>query len=202
MASDSQIWASDLNEMAERETRTRQALLRGVTENLKSNRVVVPLFGLAICGIFRQWVSTDYLIAWYCQMMIGLVPQLIVLARIPQYPLTSRETQKWTWSLAAANLFFVANWASLGLWFWSEGDKNANHILISADPGRNACCPCRHHGGLPFCVAASPAPLSDRDGAGAAARHFSGCNLYTLLAHGVVGTGLCRFHGVGCKAQS
>jgi two-component system cell cycle sensor histidine kinase PleC len=130
MASNSPVWVSDLNEKVERENRMRQALLRAVVENLKSNRVVVPLFGLAICGMFPQWISTDRLVGWYCQMILGLVPQVIVLARFPQNPLTAAETRKWTLRLAAANLFFVANWASLGLWFWAPGNFNSNHIMI------------------------------------------------------------------------
>jgi two-component system cell cycle sensor histidine kinase PleC len=130
MSSNSPIWVSDLNEQTERETRTRYALLHGVVENLRSNRVVVPLFGLAICGMFPQWVSTGRLVGWYCQMMLGLVPQLIVLARFPHGALTSEETQRWTNRLAAANLFFVVNWASFGLWFWASGNFNSNHILI------------------------------------------------------------------------
>ena len=63
-------------------------------------------------------------------MLLGLVPQVIVLARFPQASLTGEETQKWTRRLAVANLFFVANWASLGLWFWARGDFNSNHIMI------------------------------------------------------------------------
>ena len=124
------IWVSDLNEAAERESRIRQALLRAVVENLRSNRVVVPVFGLAICGMFPQWVGLDRLAGWYCQMMLGLVPQLIVLARFPQGAITSEDTQTWTRRLAAANLFFVANWASFGLWFWAKGNFNSNHIMI------------------------------------------------------------------------
>jgi two-component system cell cycle sensor histidine kinase PleC len=130
MSSNGPIWVSDLNEKTERENRIRQALLRGVVENLKSNRVVVPLFGLAICGMFPQWVGADRLAGWYCQMLLGLVPQLLVLARFPQGALTGAETQNWTRRLAAANLFFVANWASLGLWFWAPGNFNSNHVMI------------------------------------------------------------------------
>jgi two-component system cell cycle sensor histidine kinase PleC len=130
MTSDSPIWVSDLNEKTERENRIRQALLRVVVENLKSNRVVVPLFGLVICGMFAQWVSIGHLIGWFCQMTLGLVPQLIVLTRVPQTSLTVAETRKWTRRLALANLFFVANWASLGLWLWARGDFNSNHIMI------------------------------------------------------------------------
>ncbi|HUE64614.1 MAG TPA: HAMP domain-containing sensor histidine kinase [Rhizomicrobium sp.] len=130
MSSNGPIWVSDLNEKTERETRIRQALLRRAVENLRSNRPVVPLFGLAICGMFPQWISAGHLAGWYCQMMAGMVPQLLVLARFPQTALTSEDTEKWTKRLAAANLFFVANWASFGLWFWASGNFNSNHIMI------------------------------------------------------------------------
>src|ERR1700751_3279337 len=122
MSSNSPIWVSDLNEEAERENRVRQGLLRGVVENLRSNRVVVPLFGLAICGMFPQWVGIDRLAAWFCQIMLGLLPQMIGLERFPQTAMTVEETQIWTRRVAASNLFFVANWASMGLWLWAAGD--------------------------------------------------------------------------------
>jgi two-component system cell cycle sensor histidine kinase PleC len=130
MASNSPVWVSDLNEKVERENRLNQALLRAVAENLKSNRVVVPLFGLVICAMFSQWSDAPHLVGWYCQMILGLMPQTIVLARFPQDTLTVEETRKWTKRLAMANLFFVANWASLGLWFWAKGDFSSNHIVI------------------------------------------------------------------------
>jgi len=130
MTSDSPVWVSDLNDKVERENRIRQSLLRAVVENLKSNRIVVPVFGLAICGMFPQWVSTAHMVGWYGQMLLGLLPQIVVLARFPQTSLTVEETQKWTVRLAAANLFFVANWASLGLWFWAHGASNSNHTMI------------------------------------------------------------------------
>ena len=56
-------------------------------------------------------------------MMLGLVPQVIVLARFPDGALDAAETRRWTPHPAAANLFFVANWASLGLWMWAGGDR-------------------------------------------------------------------------------
>jgi two-component system cell cycle sensor histidine kinase PleC len=130
MSSNNPIWVTDLNEKVERENRIQLALLRGVVENLKSNRMVVPVFGLAICAMFPQWVGMSHLAGWYCQMLAGLVPQVILLERFPQSCLTGEETRKWTNRLAAANLFFVANWATLGLWFWAAGDKNSNHIMI------------------------------------------------------------------------
>jgi two-component system cell cycle sensor histidine kinase PleC len=122
--------AAGLNAQAERESRVHLALLRGVVETLKSNRAVVPVFGLAICAMFPQWVGFPRLAGWYVQMLLGLVPQMIVLARFPQGALTGEETRHWTRRLAAANLFFVANWASLGMWFWAGGDRNSNHIMI------------------------------------------------------------------------
>jgi two-component system cell cycle sensor histidine kinase PleC len=128
MTADNPLRAVDLN--AERESRIHLALLRGVVETLKSNRAVVPVFGLAICAMFPQWVEFPRLAGWYAQMLLGLAPQMIVLARFPQGALSGEETRHWTRRLAAANLFFVANWASLGLWLWAEGDKNSNHIMI------------------------------------------------------------------------
>ena len=130
MTADSPVWVTDMNADVERENRIHLALLRGVVESLKSNRLVVPVFGLAICSMFPQWVSYPRLAGWYVQMLLGLVPQLIVLDHFPQSALTSSEIRAWTRRLAAANLFFVANWASLGIWFWAAGAKNSNHIMI------------------------------------------------------------------------
>src|ERR1700761_2541854 len=96
MTSDGPVWVSDLNEKAERENRMRQALLRAVVENLKSNRIVVPVFGLAICGMFPQWIGADRLVGWYCQMLLGLLPQIILLGRFPQTQMTVAETEGWT----------------------------------------------------------------------------------------------------------
>jgi two-component system cell cycle sensor histidine kinase PleC len=130
MTADNPIWVTDLNAKVERENRIQLALLRGVAESLKSNRMVVPVFGLAICAMFPQWVSMGRMAGWYGQMLLGLLPQVILLARFPNTALTCEETRKWTGRLAAANLFFVANWATLGLWFWAKGDSNSNHTMI------------------------------------------------------------------------
>jgi two-component system cell cycle sensor histidine kinase PleC len=130
MAADNPIWVTDLNAQEERENRIRLALLRAVVENLRGNRAVVPLFGLVVAAIFPQWVGLDHLVGWYCQMMLGFLPQVILLWRFPDGLLDKEETRRWTRLLAAANLFFIANWASLGLWMWAGGDKNSNHIMI------------------------------------------------------------------------
>ena len=130
MTSDTSICVTDLHADVEREKRIHLALLRGVVETLKRNRPVVPIFGLAICAMFPQWVGLERLAGWYVQMVLGLVPQLIVLARFPLGTLTGEDMRKWTSRVAAANLFFVANWSSLGLWLWADGDKNSNHIMI------------------------------------------------------------------------
>jgi two-component system, cell cycle sensor histidine kinase PleC len=129
MAAGSPIWVTDLNAKEERDNRIHLALLRGVVENLKSNRLVVPVFGLTIAVMFSQWVAPARLAGWYVQMLIGLVPQLVVLARFPQDMSTHQDTQRWTRYLTIANLFFVANWASLGLWLWAP-KSSTNHILI------------------------------------------------------------------------
>jgi two-component system, cell cycle sensor histidine kinase PleC len=130
MTSSNSIWVTDLHADVERENRLHLALLRGVVETLKANRLVVPIFGLAICAMFPQWVSLEHLVGWYSQMLLGLIPQVVVLSRFPQGTLTGEEIRTWTRRVTVANLFFVANWASLGLWLWSGGNKNSNHIII------------------------------------------------------------------------
>ncbi len=128
MPADSPTWVTDINATEERENRIQLALLRGVVENLKANRAAVPVFGLAIAAMFAQTVSMGHLAGWYCQMMLGLVPQAILLTRFPTSIMSSAEANIWTRRIAAVNLFFVANWASLGLWFWSGG--NSTHLMI------------------------------------------------------------------------
>ncbi|HEY4077517.1 MAG TPA: ATP-binding protein, partial [Rhizomicrobium sp.] len=115
--------------MTDAEPRIAHALLRGVVDNLKSNRVVVPVFGLAICGIFHQWVGYRAIAIWYVQVLLSLVPQTLVLWRFPSEPLGPERLHRWTAAVAISNLFFVANWASLGWHFWAPG-KNTNHVMI------------------------------------------------------------------------
>jgi len=129
-SNNSPIWVTDLNAMEERENRIQLALLRSVVDNLRINRLVVPLFGLAICCMFPQWVSIGRLAGWYCQMLLWLIQQLIVLERFPQGAISASETRKWTWRLGIANLIFVGNWATLCLWLWAPGNKNSFHIML------------------------------------------------------------------------
>jgi len=130
MNSHNPIWITDLHADAERETRIQLALLRGVVEAIKSNRLVVPIFGLAVCAMFSQSVALDHLAGWYLQLLIGIVPQVIALQRIPPGTLSGEELHKWSLRIAAANLFVIASWSSLGLWLWLKGDTNSNHIMI------------------------------------------------------------------------
>jgi two-component system cell cycle sensor histidine kinase PleC len=146
MSSGSPTWVTDLNTREERESRVQLALLRSVVDNLKANRLVVPLFGLAICAMFTQWVNFSHLAGWYCQMLVGLVPQFITLARFPQGALCTSQTRKWTRWISIANLFFVANWASLGLWLWAPGDKNSNHIMVQLILGATLAAHAAHTG--------------------------------------------------------
>jgi two-component system, cell cycle sensor histidine kinase PleC len=128
MTAHTSIRAEDLNADMEREKRVQIALLRGVVESIKSNRAVVPVFGLAVCAMFPQWVPLDHLAGWYIQVLIGMVPQLIVLHRFSQSG--SEDLHKWSRRVAAANLFLIANWSMLGFWLWAGGNKNSNHIMI------------------------------------------------------------------------
>ena len=114
----------------EREQRVQTALLRGVAESIKSNRLVVPVFGLAVCAMFPQWVGLGHLAGWYIQLLIGMAPQLIVLQRFAHGSLDGESARKWSLRISAANLFLVANWSTLGFWLWAGGNKNSNHIMI------------------------------------------------------------------------
>jgi two-component system cell cycle sensor histidine kinase PleC len=114
----------------EREKRVQLALLRGVVETIKSNRLVVPVFGLAVCAMFSQSVPASHLIGWYLQVLIGAVPQFILLPRVPSGNLSNEALRKWSLWVAASNLFVIANWSTLGLWLWVPGDTNSNHIMI------------------------------------------------------------------------
>jgi two-component system cell cycle sensor histidine kinase PleC len=130
MTAHNPVWITDLHADEEREKRIQLALLRGVVEAVKSNRLVVPVFGLAVCAMFSQSVGLDRLAGWYLQLLIGIVPQIIVLHRIPAGTLSNPDLRKWSLCVAAANLLVIASWSSLGLWLWLSGDTNSNHIMI------------------------------------------------------------------------
>src|SRR4051812_24681601 len=129
MPADGPTWVTDIDATEERENRVRLALLRGVVENLKANRVVVPVFGIAIAAMFPQWVDIRFLAAWYFQMLLGFIPQVVALAKFPDAIMTSAEVKTWSRRIAIANLIFVANWSSLGAWFWARG-YNSNHLVV------------------------------------------------------------------------
>ncbi|HEY0267106.1 MAG TPA: histidine kinase dimerization/phospho-acceptor domain-containing protein, partial [Rhizomicrobium sp.] len=129
MTADSPLWAPNADAGRERDGRIDLALVRGVMENLRGTRLVIPVLALAMCAIFSQWVSPARLIAWYGQVILGLVPQLVVLWRFPRGELPLADTRKWIALAAAANLLFVASWASLGFYFWVPGHP-FEHILI------------------------------------------------------------------------
>ncbi|MFO1247112.1 MAG: ATP-binding protein [Alphaproteobacteria bacterium] len=156
MAADSPTWVTDINAAEEREHRIQLALLRGVVENLKANRAVVPVFGIAIAAMFPQWVDIRILAAWYFQMLLGFIPQLVALAKFPAGVMTGDEVKAWSRRITAANIFFIANWSSLGLWFCVTG-SNSNHLLIELIV---AACMAAHAATTGACRAISRAALA------------------------------------------
>jgi len=130
MTADNPIWAPDADAQAHREMRINLALLRGVLENLRANRKTTPLFALAVAVMFAQWVSPVWLGVWYAHVMLGVGAQLLMIKHFPEGELTPETARKWTWIAAAANLFFVANWTSLGWYLWVPGNE-FNHMLIA-----------------------------------------------------------------------
>lgn len=124
------IGPNDAKAARERETRINLALLRGALENLRTNRRVAPLVALAVAAMFSQWVSPIWLAIWYAQVLLGIWVQLLLIRKFPSGDLTPEVARKWTVAAAAANLFFVANWTSLGWHLWVP-DNPANHVLIA-----------------------------------------------------------------------
>ncbi len=84
MTADNPIWAPDAEAEAHRESRINLALLRGVLENLHSNRKTVPLFALAVAAMFAQWVSPLWLGIWYAHVMLGVGAQLLMIRHFPE----------------------------------------------------------------------------------------------------------------------
>ena len=130
MTASNPIWAPDAEAEAQRESRINLALLRGVLESLHSNRKTMPLFALAVAAMFAQWVSPLWLAVWYAHVMLGVGAQLLMIRYFPEGELTPDAAHKWTWIASSANLFFVANWTSLGWYLWVPGNE-FNHMLIA-----------------------------------------------------------------------
>jgi two-component system cell cycle sensor histidine kinase PleC len=116
-------------EDAARGSRLEMALLRGVLESLKPNRLMIPLFAIAVCAMFSPWVKTQTLALWYGVVLLGLVPQFIVTQMLPAGSVPLHETKKWLWCAAAANLAHVVAWTSLGWLLW-VANNDFNHLLI------------------------------------------------------------------------
>jgi two-component system cell cycle sensor histidine kinase PleC len=117
-------------EASAREGRLQLALLRGVLDNLKPNRVMIPIFAAAICAMFSPFVPLTMLGLWFGLVIFSLVPQHIVTRMVPNNPAMPPEDVKtWLWLGSAANLFHVACWTSLGFLLWAPGN-DLNHLLI------------------------------------------------------------------------
>ena len=130
MTAENPIWAPDAAAEAHRESRINLALLRGVLDSLHSHRKTMPLFALAVAVMLGPWVSPIWLGVWYAHVMLGVGVQLWVIRHFPQGELTPDTARKWTLITTAANLFFVANWTSLGWYLWVPGNE-FNHMLIA-----------------------------------------------------------------------
>jgi len=112
-----------------RESRLALSMLRGVLDNLKPNRVMMPLFALGVCAMFSPWVKFGTLASWYAIVLMGLVPQFLVSRTMPAGILSVEDTQTWLRRGAIANLLYVMGWTSLGWLLWIPGN-NFNHLLI------------------------------------------------------------------------
>ena len=141
MTADSPIWAPNPAAEEEREKRINLALLRGVMDNLRANRITVPLFALAVAAMFGAWVRLPWLALWYALVLAGLAPQLWVLHHFPKGELNRRRQQHWTIAVTVSNLFFVACWTSLGWYLWVPGNEY-DHLLIAVVLGATLAAHC------------------------------------------------------------
>jgi two-component system cell cycle sensor histidine kinase PleC len=112
-----------------RESRLQLALLRGVLENLRPNRLMMPVFALAVAAMFSPWVPVSTLALWYALVLASLLPQLLVGRMLPAGNPPPEETTRWLALAAGANILHVAAWTSLGWLFWVAGN-DFNHLLI------------------------------------------------------------------------
>src|SRR6185503_491536 len=112
-----------------REGRLELALLRGVLDNLKPNRLMMPIFAAAICLMFAPWVKPATLCLWYGLVLASLLPQLLVSRMLPAGNPPPPEADRWLKLAAIANLLHVVCWTSLGWLLWVPGN-DFNHLLI------------------------------------------------------------------------
>jgi two-component system cell cycle sensor histidine kinase PleC len=112
-----------------RESRLELALLRGVLENLKPNRLMMPIFAAAVCAMFSPWVPIGRLTLWYGLVLASLLPQFLVTRMMPSGILPITVTEKWLRLGAIANLLYVVSWTSLGWLLWVP-NNDFNHLLI------------------------------------------------------------------------
>lgn len=112
-----------------RESRLELALLRGVLENLKPNRLMAPVFAAAMCVLFSSWVPAGTLALWYAMVLASLLPQFLVVRMMPAGILPMATTAKWLRLGALANLLHVVSWTAMGWLLWVPGN-DFNHLLI------------------------------------------------------------------------
>jgi two-component system cell cycle sensor histidine kinase PleC len=110
-----------------RENRIRMALLRSVVDQLRPNRLTIPIFAALTCAIFAQWVPFHRYAAWYALVMASLAPALLL--KLPKEDQRPHDVQRWAHIACASNLAFVLAWSSLGLFLWVP-DSDFNHILV------------------------------------------------------------------------
>jgi two-component system cell cycle sensor histidine kinase PleC len=111
------------------EERLALALTRGVLDSLKTNRIIIPFFALAVCAMFSQWIRPATLFCWYALVMVSLLPTVIVSRRFPSGDLPSGRVRQWVMLVSASNLIFVVAWTSMGWWLWIPGN-DFDHLLL------------------------------------------------------------------------
>ncbi len=130
MTAGNSIWAPDADAQAQRENRINLALLRGVLESLRVNRRMAPLLALTVAGMFANWVTWPWLVAWFVLVMAGIAVQLVFIHHFPSGDLDIQTARKWCRGATVTNFLSVACWTSLGWFMWVPGSE-INHTLIT-----------------------------------------------------------------------
>ena len=102
--------------------------LRIVTQNLKPNVVMMPLFASLLCVIFWRWARHDFLLAWWT-LVLGASVALDYVARRFTRTEQSIPSRVWSFRVCAALLTFQLAWSSMTVLLWVP-DNDFDHILI------------------------------------------------------------------------
>jgi len=97
--------------------------------NLRPNAWLMPVLAAVICTMFRQWVDTPRLIAWFSLVTITGIPLGVICSRFGDSGLGTDDFKQRVWLSGVAYITFTFCWASMGWLLWVPGN-DLNHMII------------------------------------------------------------------------